>query len=560
MSTLLETLEQVLENVDDLNNEELTELICHLERMRVDRAVQIARESQASSTTALVKVFRNEFAVTDGEARNIHMAVLARKDQLFANMIDSYCWSTAMIAAVVNLARTVAFNEKTSKAGTVTKRQLKFAFNHLSGFANTKPQELLYRMSAKVKDENKFLAYQRLEAKKAQHEADLAAFTAANPDFAPAAYAPAEEQNTGTTPLPEQVESTQPVPAVETGTADENGIGENTVGDSALDNAEGNAPVEQQQEEEKHEHVGVARGVDTAAGECSCGCHYLVGDKELNTPGCIGSDADVRFKVTKTGPNSNELVLSGVRDIDAKIIQQAVSANVKNIPAEELSRDRKVNLGRAAIMGLRSHIRTHAPTAKIALNLVVDADQLKNDKETAITAQGVSLSGMEVLEAIEKWGCSEALLVVDAFGRAMSYTKGRLANSKIRTLLEVIQVKCAWPGCDCCVRLQAHHLIKFILGGETSLSNMVLMCEHHHGQISGKEERFRVFRDLGTSVWVTDSGDYYVGLMAAPHSTIMTRLGKQRGLDSLIPTQMIELKRQLINETWQRLRKEKRSA
>ena len=60
----------------------------------------------------------------------------------------------------------------------------------------------------------------------------------------------------------------------------------------------------------------------------------------------------------------------------------------------------------------------------------------------------------------------------------------RLVTPPIRAALELRDGGCIFPGCDkppeAC---HAHHLIPWWNGGETSLSNLVLACPHHHGII-----------------------------------------------------------------------------
>ncbi|MBD0324577.1 MAG: DUF222 domain-containing protein, partial [Aldersonia sp.] len=57
----------------------------------------------------------------------------------------------------------------------------------------------------------------------------------------------------------------------------------------------------------------------------------------------------------------------------------------------------------------------------------------------------------------------------------------RLVTKPIRNALIVRDEGCAMPGCGrppgwC----DAHHVIPWMNGGDTSLSNMVLLCRHHH--------------------------------------------------------------------------------
>jgi hypothetical protein len=60
----------------------------------------------------------------------------------------------------------------------------------------------------------------------------------------------------------------------------------------------------------------------------------------------------------------------------------------------------------------------------------------------------------------------------------------RLVTPAIRAALELRDGGCVFPGCatpgrDC----EAHHIIPWRLGGPTALSNLVLLCAHHHGTV-----------------------------------------------------------------------------
>jgi hypothetical protein len=77
----------------------------------------------------------------------------------------------------------------------------------------------------------------------------------------------------------------------------------------------------------------------------------------------------------------------------------------------------------------------------------------------------------------------------------------RLATPAIRAALELRDGGCVFPGCttpprDC----DAHHIIPWWAGGPTALSNLVLLCAHHHGTIEPSHnpdaDRWRVH--LGT--------------------------------------------------------------
>lgn len=65
--------------------------------------------------------------------------------------------------------------------------------------------------------------------------------------------------------------------------------------------------------------------------------------------------------------------------------------------------------------------------------------------------------------------------IVDA-GRAK-----RVVSSGTRRLLDARDKHCRWPGCERPASwTAAHHVRHWAKGGKTDLSNMVLLCQHHH--------------------------------------------------------------------------------
>ncbi len=56
----------------------------------------------------------------------------------------------------------------------------------------------------------------------------------------------------------------------------------------------------------------------------------------------------------------------------------------------------------------------------------------------------------------------------------------RAIPTGIRRALAIRDSVCQFPGCDCQQHLDAHHIVHWANGGETSLANLVEVCHHHH--------------------------------------------------------------------------------
>lgn len=56
----------------------------------------------------------------------------------------------------------------------------------------------------------------------------------------------------------------------------------------------------------------------------------------------------------------------------------------------------------------------------------------------------------------------------------------RLAGKHQRRAMMARDRHCRFPGCTRAVRLHAHHLTPWALGGLTDVTDMVMLCQHHH--------------------------------------------------------------------------------
>jgi hypothetical protein len=62
--------------------------------------------------------------------------------------------------------------------------------------------------------------------------------------------------------------------------------------------------------------------------------------------------------------------------------------------------------------------------------------------------------------------------------------EARLVTRPIRKALELRDRGCTFPHCDMPYELtEAHHIRPWTAGGDTRLSNMTLLCKHHHGLV-----------------------------------------------------------------------------
>ncbi|MET8092047.1 DUF222 domain-containing protein [Micromonospora sp. NPDC005220] len=87
-------------------------------------------------------------------------------------------------------------------------------------------------------------------------------------------------------------------------------------------------------------------------------------------------------------------------------------------------------------------------------------------------------------ETVRRLACDAAILpaVLGSAGQALDVGRQRrLVTGPLRRALVLRDRGCAFPGCDRPPRwCDAHHIRHWADGGDTSLTNSVLLCRHHH--------------------------------------------------------------------------------
>jgi len=77
--------------------------------------------------------------------------------------------------------------------------------------------------------------------------------------------------------------------------------------------------------------------------------------------------------------------------------------------------------------------------------------------------------------------CSSTVIKEDENGEPLSIgRRSRSIPPSMRRALKARDAGCRFPGCTNHKFVDGHHIIHWADGGETSLSNLVLLCRHHH--------------------------------------------------------------------------------
>jgi hypothetical protein len=127
----------------------------------------------------------------------------------------------------------------------------------------------------------------------------------------------------------------------------------------------------------------------------------------------------------------------------------------------------------------------------------VDAAVLAGEEGASYLEDGSALGA----ETIRRLTCDGSLvaLIQDADGNTLSVgRKTRAIPISIRRALLSRDGGCCFPGCDHRAFVDGHHIIHWSQGGETALSNLVLLCPFHHRLVHEGMVRLRVERTDGS--------------------------------------------------------------
>jgi hypothetical protein len=89
-------------------------------------------------------------------------------------------------------------------------------------------------------------------------------------------------------------------------------------------------------------------------------------------------------------------------------------------------------------------------------------------------------------ETARRLSCDASLVTVleDEGGGVLNVgRRSRVVPGHIRRALMERDGVCQYPGCHESRYVDAHHIVHWAEGGETSLDNLVILCRHHHRQL-----------------------------------------------------------------------------
>jgi hypothetical protein len=157
---------------------------------------------------------------------------------------------------------------------------------------------------------------------------------------------------------------------------------------------------------------------------------------------------------------------------------------------------------------MRDYLNTHEQPKgrrnRPHLALVIGIDQFANG------GPGHTSDGAIIDHCVVRMLSCDANLhrvTVDANGTILDYGRAtRTVSPDLFSALGIRDAGCRWPGCDQPARYsEAHHIMHWSNGGQTSMNNLVLLCSGHH-HLLHKGEWALVLDEETNTVTVTKTG------------------------------------------------------
>jgi len=136
----------------------------------------------------------------------------------------------------------------------------------------------------------------------------------------------------------------------------------------------------------------------------------------------------------------------------------------------------------AAIAAARSRERGEAPDMPASISADGDDDAARSRERGRPSARIAGGPGLPV-HVMKRLLCdARARAVVRDGAKVLDVGRARrlVTDRQHRALLLRHHGACAYPGCANTRGLEAHHIVHWIDGGRTDLSNLILLCQAHH--------------------------------------------------------------------------------
>ena len=200
-------------------------------------------------------------------------------------------------------------------------------------------------------------------------------------------------------------------------------------------------------------------------------------DTRWNESGCL----EIRARLTA---EQGAIVLKALE----AAVQSLKDAEVEeNAPAGALSHghrraDAMVVMASQSLKSSSTNLNT---SDRFQVVVHVDSQVLSGEVDTKPTGEPDCYIEKEVavpVETARRLSCSCKIVTALTKGsEPLNIGRStRAVSTAVRRALAIRDGQCSFPGCDCNKHLDAHHIVHWSGGGETSLDNLIEVCHYHH--------------------------------------------------------------------------------
>jgi len=164
-------------------------------------------------------------------------------------------------------------------------------------------------------------------------------------------------------------------------------------------------------------------------------------------------------------------------------------------PAEQRRADALVAvIGRALTAG-----DTTWSSTKAQVFVTIDLDDLQRSAGAGSLLGALTTGDLVTANTVRRWACDASIIptVLGSHGEVLDFGRThRLFSPAQIKRLWLRDRHCTYPGCDApAAWTDAHHLIHWVDGGPSDLSNAALLCRRHHTTVHSRRLHGRVIID-----------------------------------------------------------------
>jgi len=145
-------------------------------------------------------------------------------------------------------------------------------------------------------------------------------------------------------------------------------------------------------------------------------------------------------------------------------------------------------------------VASAAPPAEVVIHVGPELTAAADGALVATLEDGTNVSA----ETLRRVACDGGVVVAatDPTGQVLDVgRRTRAIPSAIRRAMLMRDHHCRFPGCTNRSFLHGHHVIHWLHGGRTALTNLVTLCSFHHRQVHEGGFEISLTKDMQVKVW-----------------------------------------------------------